>query len=303
MLSCELSSRRVLFPIALTLAMAVTLLLVQLTYAESIQNFVNDPHWTRFNNPGNSNDFGFQNTNLAGGTAGEAGGFFSVTSVPAWYGDESVGNFGGNDPLSASGILNILSVDPPYNNNVFIGHFDNGGFSIANQNGIGFQLTESAAQVGTSEFRIFYLAGTSEGTLFTIDGLNLTRTWSYDYDPSAGSFGSLPVSVSGPGGGTATHFLSSGERGSIGSLQTFGFAVKPHTNPVNDAQAEIYVDNLSYTSVAIPAKVGGITQFLANGSNSSAGGIAILTGTAMAFVILAVGSWYARRRKLGKGAG
>ena len=100
---------------------------------------------------------------------------------------------------------------------------------------------------GASSFRIFYLAGTAQGLLFTIVGLDLPRAWNYNYDPSAGGFGSLTVSVSGPGGGTATHFLTSGERGSIGSLETFGLAVTPLSS-VNSAQAEIYVDNLSYTS-------------------------------------------------------
>ena len=60
------------------------LVLVQATYAETIENFDIDPGWTHFNNPANSNDFGFQNSNVAGGTAGEAGGFFSVTETPVW---------------------------------------------------------------------------------------------------------------------------------------------------------------------------------------------------------------------------
>ena len=235
--------RSVLFSIALTVAIALPLLLVQATHAASDQNFDTDPSWTRFNNPANDNDFGFQDSNLAGGTAGEAGGFFSITNVPVWYGDESVGEFGGDDALSASGILNILSVDETYNTNVLIGHFDQEGFDFGSQNGIGLQVLED----GPSTFRIFYLAGLVEGHLFTIDGLNLTRTWDYSYDPSAGSSGSLTVSLSGPGGETTTHFLTPGERGSIGSLDTFGLAVKPHDS-VGEAQAEIYVDNLSYTS-------------------------------------------------------
>ena len=37
------------------------------SHAASIENFDTDPGWTRFNNPANSNDFGFQNSNLAGG--------------------------------------------------------------------------------------------------------------------------------------------------------------------------------------------------------------------------------------------
>ena len=85
------------------------LLLVQPAYAESIENFDTDPGWTRFNNPANSNDFGFQDSNLAGGTAaGEAGGFFSATGVPVWYGDDSVGNLGGDD---AHGCLSCAAAD------------------------------------------------------------------------------------------------------------------------------------------------------------------------------------------------
>jgi hypothetical protein len=230
-------------------------LLVQPAYAESIENFDTDPGWTRFNNPANSNDFGFQDSNLAGGTAaGEAGGFFSVTSMPVWYGDDTVGNLGGNSALSASGILNIVSVDMPYNNNVFIGHFDNEGFiDRIVSNGIGFQILESGAQIGTSEFRIWYSTGTDGGPLFTIvESLGLTRTWSYDYDPGAGSFGSLTVSISGPGGGTATVFLTSDQRGSIGNIDTFGLAVGGISGAANTAQAEIYFDNLIYSTDSEP---------------------------------------------------
>jgi len=49
--------------------------------------------------------------------------------------------------------------------------------------------------------------------------------------------------------------------------------------------------------VVVPAKIGGLTQFLAEGSSSSAGRIAILAASAAAAVgMLAGGGWYARRR-------
>ena len=83
--------------------------------------------------------------------------------------------------------------------------------------------------------------------MFTIDGLDQSRTWSYDYDPSAGTSGSLTVSISGPGGATVTHFLTSFERDSIGTIQTFGLAEKSHIPPGTMGQAEIYIDDLSYT--------------------------------------------------------
>ena len=215
-----------------------------------VEDFDTDPGWTRFNNP--ANDFGFRNSNLAGGTAGEAGGFFSITTVPVWYGDERVGAFGGSDALCASGILNIRSVDLGYDNNVLVGHFDSGEFSESEQNGIGLQVLEPDEQ-GATSLRIFYLAGTGEGQLFVIEGLNLPRTWSYNYDPKAGDFGSLTISISGPGGGTATHFLASDERDSISNFDTFGLAVKPH-DLESTAQAEMYVDNLRYTST-VPCKM------------------------------------------------
>ena len=108
---------------------------------------------------------------------------------------------------------------------------------------------ESGAQIGTSEFRIWYSTGTDGGPLFTIvDSLGLTRTWSYNYDPSVGSFGSLTVSISGPGGGTATVFLTSDQRGSIGSIDTFGLAVGGISGFASTAQAEIYFDNLIYST-------------------------------------------------------
>ena len=46
MLISRLFSRVVLFTLG-------ALLLVQPAYADSIQNFDTDPHWTRFNNPAN----------------------------------------------------------------------------------------------------------------------------------------------------------------------------------------------------------------------------------------------------------
>ena len=173
------------------------------TFFVADENFDTDPGWTRFNNPANGNDFGFQDSNLAGGTAGEAGGFFSVTNVPVWYGDDTIGNFGGDDALSASGILNILSIDVDADINLLIGHFDNGGFSEGNHNGIGFEVLEPR---GGSSIRIVYHVGIASGLMFRIDDLGLSRTWSYNYDPSAGSFGSLTVSISGPGGGTVTRY-------------------------------------------------------------------------------------------------
>ena len=187
---------------------------------------------------------------MAGGDAGDAGGFFSASSEPVWYGDVDIGDIPADVPLSASGIMNIVSVAPDYNTNVFVGHFDVSGFGVSTVNGIGFQVLEDFSQMGTGRFRIFYLVGNFEGFLFEIDGLNVTRNWSYFYNPNFGDFGSLNVSVSGPGGGTAVHVLSEAERLSIGSIDTFGMGVTPQESIPVTGDSEIYFDNLSYSLLA-----------------------------------------------------
>ena len=225
-------------------------LLAQSTHSIE-ENFDVDPEWTRFNNPSGNSSFGFQDTNLAGGSPGEAGGFFSASSEPVWYGDEDIGGVPADAPLSASGIMNIISVDPDYNTNVFIGHFDSSAFGVSTVNGIGFQVLEDFSQMGTGTFRIFYLVGNFEGLLFEIDGLNVTRNWSYSYNPDSGDFGSLSVSISGPGGGTVIHVLSEVERLSIGSINTFGMGVTPQESLPVTGDSEIYFDNLVYSALAM----------------------------------------------------
>jgi hypothetical protein len=209
--------------------------------------FDSDPGWRSFNLPVDNNDFGFRNSNFASGNTGEAGGFFSRSDEMAWYGDDTVGNFTGNEILSASGLMNIYNVEPDYNNNIHIGHFDRNGPSQIN--GIGFQILEYPVNnqtINPTSFRIFYEIGSYEGLLFTITGIKESRTWSYLYDPNDGSYGSLTVSISGSGGDTATVFLSESQRNSIGTLNVFGLAVGDLVSAPE--QCEFYIDNVSYTS-------------------------------------------------------
>ena len=205
--------------------------------------FDSDPGWHSFNLPINNNDFGFRNSNFAGGNTGEVGGFFSRSDQVAWYGDDTIGNFTGNKILSASGLMNIYNVEPGYNHNFHIGHFDS---SIPPYiNGIGFVILENQSTSPFS-FRIFYTIGDTAGFLFTITGIKESRTWSYLYDPNDGSYGSLTVSISGSGGNTETVFLSESQRNSIGTLNTFGLAGEGQEFSDLE-QLEFYIDNVSYT--------------------------------------------------------
>ena len=213
-------------------------------YADTVtENFDSDPGWQSFNLPVDNNDFGFRESNFAGGDTGEAGGFFSRSSQVAWYGDDTIGNFTGNEVLSASGLMNIYNVEPGYNHNIHVGHFDSNG--PPKINGIGFQILEEQSTSPFS-FRIFYMIGPTEWALFTITGINESRTWSYLYDPNDGSYGSLTVSISGSGGNTETVFLSESQRNSIGTLNTFGLAGEGQEFSAPE-QLEFYIDNVSYT--------------------------------------------------------
>jgi len=207
--------------------------------------FDSDPGWHSFNLPINNNDFGFRNSNFAGGNPGEAGGSFSRSDQVAWYGDDTIGNFTGNEVLSASGLMNIYNVEPGYNHNFHIGHFD----SSSDINGIGFVILENQSTSPFS-FRIHYTIGDTYDLLFTITGINESRTWSYLYDPDDGSYGSLTVSISGSGGNTETVFLSESQLNSIGTLNTFGLAWEGQEYSAPE-QLEFYIDNVSYTCESI----------------------------------------------------
>lgn len=214
------------------------------------EHFDTDPGWTSFNLPNDGNDFGFRNSNYAGGDAGEVGGLFSRTDEVSWYGDDNVGVLGEDDAIQASGLMNIRSVEAGYNNNTHVGHFDSDGLSTFVINGIGFQVLEQNSTSPFS-FRIFYTIGSTEDFLFEINGVDESRNWSYLYDPNDGDFGSLTVSISGAGGDTAKRFLTAGQRASIGNLNVFGLAEMDNSY-AELPQAEIYVDDVTYTVVPIP---------------------------------------------------
>ena len=110
--------------------------------ATCMENFNSDPGWLSFNLSVNNNDFGFRDSEFAGGNPGEVGGFFSRSDEVAWYGDITIGDFTGDEILSVSGLMNIYNVDPDYNANIHVGHFNS--FGPPRINGIGFQILESS---------------------------------------------------------------------------------------------------------------------------------------------------------------
>ena len=213
--------------------------------------FDTDPGWEQFNMPFDGNDLGYSATNYAGTGAGEIGGAFSRTGGIVWYGDTDVGQLQPSTSISASGSVNPVSVDSGYNSNSFIGHFDRDGFSdtwpagTEGVNGVGFHFSEQTID----SLRVFYRVGLSQGELFTIEGLNTARIWSYEYLPDAGDFGSFSLSISGIGGGFSTIELSEEQRSSIGTLDTFGLAVGPLGGSL-DGNLQLYVDDVTYSSAS-----------------------------------------------------
>jgi len=90
------------------------------------ETFDADPGWDRRNNRATDpapreivQNFGFSSSTNAGGPAGEIGGFITPAGEPAFYG-KVITPTSFNDPLSASGILNV----PQGGGHTLIGFFN-----------------------------------------------------------------------------------------------------------------------------------------------------------------------------------
>jgi hypothetical protein len=207
------------------------------------ENFDTDPGWTSYGLPNAGNDYGFSNTSFTGGAPGEAGGAFSRSFSESWYGDTTI-TFPTSDPISASGVLNVTSVDSSYNSNSLIGHFDRSGFVSGGVHAVGFMLVEDGSS--TTGLRVFYRVGNTQGLLFNISDLTSAKNWSYSYDP----IGTFTMSISGNGGGTQTVSVSSSQQT---SLDTFGLAGIGLSNANGDLN--FFIDDLGYTAT-VPEPTG-----------------------------------------------
>ena len=206
----------------------------QPVYADTVANFDSDPGWDGSGNHDGSQNFGWSNTNNAGGAAaGEIGGDI-IRSPLAWYAQEITPINAANTSLSASGSV-VLSGS----GNFIMGWFDStsagsGGLDWDTTHIIGFR----------SDDHSLYVYGDKGGGGFASNvtpGGSGPTTFDVAYDHTTGM-----LTASSGQGNSASRDVSGG-LGALTNLDRFGI-LNLHI-PGNDAGANIFVDDLTFTGI------------------------------------------------------
>ena len=218
-------------------------------------NFSTDPGWEGvgnqkvFNDPHlyGTNDFGFSQTNFAGGSSGEAGGLLwrvedNEEGLQGYYADD-VGTLTLEDHLVASGeiVSDRFSIDA----GAMLGWFNSADQDWPPKNFVGVYM-DSLSEVG----RLFTpMYGTAAGTtkfarepwmLFSPDGV--PKDWTIEYSPQGR--GAITVTLDGI---SKTLALESGDKAEGATFDRFGLF---NMQDNNGKHSVIYLDNIAYTSNA-----------------------------------------------------
>ena len=156
--------------------------------------------WTGVRNTAGGNNFTWQNSNVAGGGPGEAGGTFKrvASGNAGWYADITLGGaLTLTNSLSASGRLAITNVVNA-NQHWWLGHLGTSGFDGGGRNLVGFKFQESSASEIRVETVVFLKNGTqrTSGTsVIPFTGGNISF-FNYTYDPAGnGGLGRLAAQL------------------------------------------------------------------------------------------------------------
>ncbi len=210
----------------------------QPVYADTIDGFSSDPGWDGYQNHDGDQDFGWSNTNNAGGAAaGEIGGDIIRTPL-AWYAQEITPINAANTSLSASGTV-VLSGG----GNFIMGWFDS---TSAGSGGLDWDTTH---MIGIrSDDASLYLYGDKGSSLIAsnvVPGESGPTTFDIAYDHTTG------ILTATSGQGITESRGVSGGLGALTNLDRFGI-LNLHI-PGNGAGANIFVDDLDFTGhVLIP---------------------------------------------------
>lgn len=219
-----------------TLAVAVLFLGISQSVdaAEISEDFSSDPGWDGSGNHDGDQDFGWSNTNNAGGTAGEIGGDIIRTPL-AWYAQEITPIDAATTSLAASGSV-ILSGS----GNFLMGWFDStsaagGGLNWAPSNFLGFRSDDNSLYVYTDGGGGGFASGVTSG------GSGPT-TFDVTFDHTTGEL----TATSGQGGSASRNI---GSPSNLGNLDRFGM-LNLYIDG-NDAGGTMFVDNVTFTGEAV----------------------------------------------------
>lgn len=229
----------------------VTIYFDDLQYLGKTQDFAKDPKWVASGNRATyqakdvagAHDFGFSNTNHAGGKAGEIGGTFWRSGKYAYYADK-VGPLNLDDRLEASGKV-VLKVGAP-DADMFLGWF-NGANQDESPHEAGHFL---GVHVGgpTRVGHYFHPAlTTAKGTkMLAAAGPVLVpgkvHEWTLIYDPAAeAGNGTITVTLDKE---SVTLGLKKGTKAQGANFDRFGL----FTSNIGGQIVRIYLDDLKYTT-------------------------------------------------------
>jgi hypothetical protein len=211
--------------------------------------------WIDYLDQANGENYGWSNSNHAGGTPGEAGGLLVRTGgIRSWYADETIGGLSLNDYFSVSGQISITrpSTDAPY----IIGYF-NTNDPAGNLDLLGLSLAEgtgSQAGIGTRFQTFIGLAGPT-ATTFSSTGSQQpppgeTNFFSVTYDPNAGtnSEGRITLIYTSAGTNWTTYAdLTASARVTGASFNAFGILVRAAGSTDLTTPLGVYLDNVTYS--------------------------------------------------------
>jgi len=219
-----------------------------------------DPHWQGVNNHvtfvekdfHSAQNFGYSQTNWAGKQPGEIGGRFWGTEVldplHGYYAVD-IGKMTLNDPIKFSGKINF--VEGAVDGRMLIGYFNKKekisdiegeykgnppnqylGLEIMDQTSLGYSFTAVCSPKQNISFE-------KRGPTFIPD--RIPRTFSFEYDPSAGKAGRITVTL---GDESFSADLTPEQRKTEATFDRFGLL-----NPRKGGKyVDVYVDDLNYSS-------------------------------------------------------
>jgi hypothetical protein len=229
----------------------MTIYFDDLQYDGRTQDFAEDPKWDSSGNRatyqakdvGGAHDFGFSNTNHAGGKPGEVGGTFWRSGKYGYYADK-VGPLSLDDRLEASGKVVLKSAGP--DSDMFLGWFNSANKDESPTqagNFLGVHVG-GPTRVGHYFHPSFTSAKGTRGQAAAGPVLTPGKVydWSLVYDPSAeGGLGAIRVTL---GEDSVTLPLKKGLKAQGAHFDRFGL----FTSNIGGQMVKIYLDDLKYTA-------------------------------------------------------
>jgi hypothetical protein len=243
---------------------AMSIYLDDLEYDGQKRDFAADPGWIGRGNhaqyerrdEGGAHDFGYSESNFAGGAPGELGGMIWRSGVYGYYADR-VGPLSLNDRLEASGKV-VLRVGPP-DSGMYIGWFNSAEKELSPQQAgsfLGIKIG-GPTRVGHYFVPVYASALTSRperGDLQHPPNISVERgvgpvlvpqktfDWKLTYDPAANNGGGAIEVTLGPE--SVTLPLKPGDHAKGATLDRFGL----FTTYRGGSYVRIYFDDVAYTA-------------------------------------------------------